>query len=253
MSQAIEGRLLLDRITVQGAALSICMALLADGPMKAEELSEAISPGTPGAGMGELLPFLVESGLARASGEELGLLVAAHAEADQRLVLLRLLHGRLDQNRLFRRVWEELLEEDGSSMIQRDQIWPQVQRRIGEELPRLNSNRMAQWMRLASYIGLIQPERSNQFLLVPTERWLLSLLNVTLPKAKEMAMAEWVTLVEERYCRITRRPGQLHPSIASVVSLFADDGTLSLSYLSDERAVRVGDRLVSLIGWGAER
>lgn len=253
MFQPTQGSQLLDRITVQGVAVSISLQLMAEGPISPEEFASAVNPLDPAAPHSELLPFLVESGLARLEGgrltpSQLGGLV------DERLLLLRLLHERIDQNRLFRRVWEELItSEDAIGLIQRDQVWPVLQRRVGAELPRLNSNRMAQWMRLAAYIGLIQPERSNQFLLLPTERWLLSLLRATLPTQAELPVADWVTLVEEQYCKITRRPGVLHSAIAALLLLFESDQQIKLAYVSDERFVQVGGRQVSLIGWGKVR
>lgn len=250
MALTSRGRLLLDCLTVQGPMIDISCGLLRQKPLRSEEFHERIHPLQQEA---ELLPFLLDSGLAESTRGGIRLGRSYRPDWSARLNLIRLLHGRRDSNYVFRFVWEALLErtEWAGQLINRDDVWPllnQLQPE-GATLPILNSNRMASWLRLASWVGLVQPERSNTIMLVPSHSFLSELLTATLSPCQDTPISAWVADAEAQFCRITQAPGAIHQGVASALAIFEATGQLHLSLCSDEDVFQVGPRRASHVQW----
>ncbi|HYF95177.1 MAG TPA: hypothetical protein VD969_23450 [Symbiobacteriaceae bacterium] len=249
MTANLNARLLLDRISIYGAMVEIGCNLLAIGPRTGVDFRALVAPGQEEETAAELIPFLRDSGLVDLSKGQLCL--AKHYRSDWTVQanLLCLLHRRTDVNYVFRFVWEALLDrpEWCNTFVNRDEVWPVVNQMPvpGASIPQLNSNRMSSWMRLASWIGLIQPERSNSFILVPTESLVIQLLSYVLVPGKESALSTWVSAVEAQFCKMTTGPGQLHHGFAVVLSRLKEKGAINFITYSDEISFQIGSEHVS--------
>ena len=251
MTVTSRARLLLDRISVYGPMVEVACSVLSERPIATEELRSLMCPGQEEDTAAELMPFLLDSGLVERARGRLRLASAYNQRWSAQINLLALLHGRADVNYAFRFIWEELLDraEWAGTFLDRDSVWPVINQVPvpGASLPHLNANRMASWMRLASWIGLIQPERSNSFVLLPTAELLLSLLNATLTVDDESSMIDWVSSVESQFCRVTTNPGTLHPGFSSALSILAARGCLEFTTYSDEHLYQIGPSRVTHI------
>jgi hypothetical protein len=250
MMPTSRGRLLLDCLTVNGAMIDIGCRLLRQRPLQPEEFHHHVHPEQENP---ELLPLLLDSGIAESTRNGIRLSRAYRPDWSPRLNLLRLLHSKQDTNLVFRFVWDTLLDrpEWANRMVNRDDLWPVINQLYpeGAALPPLNSNRMASWLRLASWIGLVQPERSNTVTLIPTLGLLSELFAATLTPRREVPLGAWVADVESQFCRITRGLCEMHPGIASAMGILEETGQIHLSLYSDEQVLQVGDRRASHIQW----
>lgn len=250
MTQPLRGRLLLDALTVHGPAIEVGCSLLRQQPLNPEDFQRYIHPGQPEA---ELLPFLLESGLAEPGRGGVRLSRAYRLDWSPKLNLLRLLHSKRDLNHTFRFIWETLLErpEWAGQPINRDELWPVLNQLHpeGASLPSLNSNRMASWLRLASWIGLVQPERSNTIILLPSLSFVAELLASTLIAHRETPLANWVADVEAQFCRITTGPDELHIGVGRALLMLEATGKVGLSLCSDAQVIQTGTRRVSQLQW----
>lgn len=224
--------------------VEVACNLLAAGPLKVSEFRDLVSPGQDDETAAELIPFLVDSGLVERTRGRLQMSPDYNARWRPQLNLLALLHARTDTNYAFRFVWEAVLDRGdwANRFLNRDDLWPVVNQVPvpGASLPQLNSNRMASWMRIASWIGLIQPERSNTFLLVPTTALVREILASTVPVDTPTALNTWVAAVEAQFCRITTAPGVLHTGVASVLGVLSRSGEVGFTTFSDEQQYYVG-------------
>jgi hypothetical protein len=218
--------------------------LLEQGPLKAEEFRHFVSPAQEEETAAELIPFLLDSGLVERFRGRIRLAPSYNPAWRPQLNLLALLHGRTDTNYAFRFIWEAVLDRPdwANRIVNRDDVWPIVNQVPipGASLPQLNANRMASWMRIASWLGLIQPERSNSFMLLPTTELVRSLLALTVPYETETSVFGWVSAVEAQFCRVSSVPGSLHPGFASVLGVLALKSEVQLTTYSDEQLYQVG-------------
>lgn len=253
MTSSLHSRLLLDRLSVHGPMVSIGCNVIRHHRSGSDEFHWLVCPRQAES---ELLPFLLDSGLVENTRHGLRLSRAYRPDWSPQLNLLRLLHGRTDINFAFRFIWESLLTrpEWGNRFLNRDDLWPvlnQVQPGAAN-LPSLNQNRMASWLRIASWIGLVQPERSNTFCLLPNQRLLIDLVSSTITGGEEVSIARWVEDIESQFCRVTTETGNLHPGFASTLDLLEQNGQLDLKTYSDERLYLVGNQRVSHLLWRGE-
>lgn len=250
MTLTERGRLLLDYLTVHGPLIETSCKLLRQKAYRSDEFQRCIHPSHQES---ELLPFLLDSGLVESTRGGIRLSRTYRPDWSPQLNLMRLLHGRSDVNRTFRFIWEALLyrPEWADRLLNRDDLWPTVNqtRPEGASLPVLNSNRMASWLRIASWIGLVQPERSNTVVLLPTFSLLAELLDATLPRDGEVSLEAWTADVEAQFCRITSELGELHPGFASALSILEAVGQVRLYQYSDAKVMCVGTKRASHLQW----
>jgi hypothetical protein len=109
-----------------------------------------------------------------------------------------------------------------------------------------NENKARSWLRVTSYIGLIQPERSNSFVLAPRldlVRELLAAAQGELAKGEaDWPLAEAVAYWQESFCRVTSNPGRLHHGFADALFYLQEQGELHLRSFGDAEMVSFAGR-----------
>ena len=85
------------------------------------------------------------------------------------LVLLQYFHTCTAPNHVHRDLYTFLLRvmDFDSLVLQRDEVWPSYNKFASLDRNVINSPRMASWLRIYTFIGMVSPERSNIFTLTP--------------------------------------------------------------------------------------
>jgi hypothetical protein len=246
--------LLLDKLTVYGEMLPVVVALLSPGDyVRAAEIRARLLPAASGSDSErELLAYLAELGLVRLGDNGQVSLGTETVPVDLRLAILERLSRAHDENAVILDVYRFLLGEEtfAGRVLERDQIWPLYNRQrlaTADHEVMLNSPKMASWLRLMSYLGLVRPERSNSFVLAPSLHLARELLAAGAGgvSGDALNLARLIVTIEERFCPVTCRPGRLHPGFADALELLELLEEVELSVLGDAEAALVNGRRVS--------
>jgi hypothetical protein len=247
---------LLDRLTLHGEALAIALSVLQDqGPMPWAELVNALMPsGSSAEAERELRATLWDLGLVEEVQGELSAPLVPSTAADRplQLLLLHRLNRLAEPGAPLLAVYHWLLSQSDFDrrVLNRDEVWPLYnQSRMSDEehAVALNTPKMASWLRLASYIGLVIPQRSNTFVLQPT----LSLVEAFIDSAihefgrTELSMSDAIAWWESNFCPIQSRPGCVHAGYSDALLLLESHGRLRLQHVGDAQSVTLDRRTVS--------
>jgi len=252
--------LLLDKLTIYGEMLEAVMALL---PREGEavhlsELRRRLFPlGLNATTERELLDYLKYTGLVAVDFGGENLRAVWQDALGVRLHLLRWLRQARDENGVVLTFYRFLLGEQMSArrVLDRDEVWPAFNRSMGGDRQaaldvRLNGPKTASWLRLVSFIGLVRPERSNSFVLVPSIELTEALVGWGLRRMPEgpeavLSLSRWVEAVEQEWCPVTSKSGVLHAGWSDALEYLNRRGVLAFQMHGDAAGVLVNGRLVS--------
>ncbi|MFN8515600.1 MAG: hypothetical protein U0841_24060 [Chloroflexia bacterium] len=170
--------LLLDRLSVYGEMLAIASEVLVEREvLPLDQFRALLFPRRENETLErELLADLGDLGIAAVDEHSLRRALAPDRAtgAALRLHVLATLRAFEDENAVILDLYRFLLEDGsfGRRVLDRDAIWPRFNRHcaaigIGGQSVILNSLKMASWLRLMTFVGLVRPERSNTFILAP--------------------------------------------------------------------------------------
>lgn len=244
---------ILDRLTLHGETIAIACTLLGDG--RAATWPELRTRLTPFGGSDEAAREL------EATLRELNMVVVADTHSalspqpaigqDLALWMLGQLRSASGPDAAIMDLYGWLLGEEqlAGRVLERDEVWPLYNQARGGGAPLvINTPKMASWLRLMSFVGLIRPERSNSFVLVPSLELTRALLAdaVAALKLNDLAaLPDLVGWIEARYCPLQQHPGRLHPGFADALVVLELLGDLELVMLGDARALFAGRRQLS--------
>lgn len=248
--------LLLDRLTVYGEMLDVVAAVLRDsGPTEIGSLWPRLFPlGSSEEPRRELLAYLHDLAIISpvpASPGHLQLDRGLADGRDLRLHILANLRQSADENSVITDLYRFLITDESYAgrLLDRDQIWPlynRYQQASGSTTAMLNSPKMASWLRLTSFLGLVRPERSNTFVISPSFALLRAILRDILD-TDHASLPAAVNQIEATYCSVLLRPGRLHPGWSDALQILETQGEISLATLGDAGSLAVGQRQLSHI------
>lgn len=242
---------LLNRLTVYGSMVeNVCTVLGDHGALRADDLrAYVLAHPIQGGIEAELLPYMLDLGLIEmepaAAADDLPAyrLAAAYVPAwSVRLNMLGRLRAMAGVNAMILDLHGYLLQRDEYTghWLDYKSVYPDYNRdRVGRSTGEVafNENKMRSWLRVMSYIGLIQPERSNSFVLAPRldlVRELLAVVQIELSEGDaDWPLAEAVAYVQATFCQVTSNPGRLHRGFVDVLFYLQEGGELQLRSFGD--------------------
>jgi len=255
--------LLLDYLTVYGAMLETIDSLMLTIEASSEsQLCERVfRHDAPSESRREILSYALQVGILNtvpsnlhpASGNQTLLRGRSDRTFPLEVFLLRHFHTCNEPNHVHRNLYLFLLRalETDSVFVQRDDVWPLYNTHPSSERSVFNSPRMASWLRIYTYIGLVSPERSNVFTVTPTlklVRMLVRCLGVHgahLVTAGSVRLPDFVKFVETGFCPMTDRRGRVHRGWVDAITALAALGELELAVVGDAPTVFLGTRAYS--------
>lgn len=251
---------LLNKLTVYGSMIeNVCTVLQDHGPLRADALrAYVLAQPTEGGIEAELLPYMLDVGLIEAqpsTGADdyptyrlSGVCLPARSVRLNLLARLRALDG---VNAMILDLHGYLLQRDecAGRWLDYREVYPAYNRdRVGRSTGEVayNENKARSWLRVMSYVGLIQPERSNSFVLAPCldlVRELLAVAQAELAEGEaDWPLAEGVAYLQETYCQVTSNPGRLHRGFADAFFYLQERGDLQLRSFGDAEMVSLAGK-----------
>jgi len=251
--------LLLDRLSVYGEMLAIASEVLVEREvLPLDQFRALLFPRRENETLErELLADLGDLGIAAVDEHSLRRALAPERAtgAALRLHVLATLRAFEDENAVILDLYRFLLEDGsfGRRVLDRDAVWPRYNQHraaLGGQSVILNSPKMASWLRLMTFVGLVRPERSNTFILAPKLDLLSAMLrSIVGPGSDNLAAV--VARIEARFCPLTQRSGLLHPGYADALALLERRGEIGLTTIGDADGVLLHDRRVTHIALAA--
>jgi hypothetical protein len=246
---------LLNKLTVYGSMIeNVCVVLREHGPLRADALKAYVLVQPADGGIeAELLPYLLDVGLIEAEA-------AAGADAyptyrvpgwSVRLNLLGRLRAMDGVNAMILDLHGYLLQRDehAGRWLDYKAVYPAYNRdRVGRSTGEVayNENKMRSWLRVMSYVGLIQPERSNSFVLAPCLDLVRELLAVVQAEVAggdaDWPLAEAIAYLEATFCRVTSNPGRLHRGFTDALFYLQERGELQLRSFGDAEMISLAGK-----------
>jgi hypothetical protein len=246
--------LLLNKLTVYGSMIeNVCAVLRDHGALKADVLRGYVLANPANGDIeAELLPYMLDVGLIEmvpaAGADDFPTYRLASTYVSTWPTRQNLLHGlrKMDGvNGMILDLHAYLIRRDeyAARWLDYKEVYPAYNRdnvaRSGGEVA-FNENKMRSWLRVMSYIGLIQPERSNTFVLVPRLDLVWGLwiaVQAELAGDGEWLLAEGIAYVQAEFCQVTSSPGRLHPGFADALLHLQQGGHLQLRSFGDAEMV----------------
>jgi hypothetical protein len=256
---------LLNKLTVYGSMIeNVCVVLREHGPLRADALKAYVLVQPAEGGIeAELLPYMLDVGLieveaadgaddyptyrlsappapgALQPGWSVRLNLLGHLQAmDGVNAMILDLHGYLLQR-----------DEYAGRWLDYKAVYPAYNRdRVGRSTGEVayNENKMRSWLRVMSYVGLIQPERSNSFVLAPRldlVRELLAVAQAGLADGDaDWPLGEGIAYLEATFCRVTSNPGRLHRGFADALFYLEERGELHLRSFGDAEMISLAGK-----------
>jgi hypothetical protein len=247
--------LLLDRLSVYGEMLEVASHMLAArASMTRDEFRALVLPARENETLeSELVAYLRELGIAEIEEHTLRrALTPRLATGDAlRLHVLATLRAVEDENAVILDLYRFLLEDEasGQRVLDRDAVWPRYNQHrepLGGQAVVMNSPKMASWLRLMTFVGLVRPERSNAFILSPGLDLLRAMLQREVGPDGD-GLAAVIARLEARFCPLLQFPGALHPGHADAFALLERRGEITLTAVGDADGVLMRDRRVTHI------
>ena len=246
---------LLNKLSVYGSMIeNVCGVLRDHGPLQADALRAYVlaQPGEGGI-EAELLPYMLDVGLIEAEPSTGADDYPTYRLSDACLPVRSVRLNLLARLRALDAVNAMILDLHGY-LLQRDEyagcwldyrgVYPAYNRdRVGRSTGEVayNENKARSWLRVMSYIGLIQPERSNSFVLAPhldLVRELLAVAQVELAEGEaDWPLAEAVAFLQATFCQVTSNPGRLHRGFADALFYLQERGAVQLRSFGDAEMV----------------
>jgi hypothetical protein len=233
---------------------NVCAVLRDHGALRADDLRAYVLAHPADGGIeAELLPYMLDLGLlnveASAGADDVPtyrLSRAYVAPWSVRLNMLGRLRALAGVNAMILDLHAYLLQRDehAGRWLDYKSVYPDYNRdRVGRSTGEVafNENKMRSWLRVMSYIGLIQPERSNSFVLAPRldlVRELLVVAQIELAKGDaDWPLAEAVAFVQATFCQVTSNPGRLHRGFVDALFYLQERGELQLRSFGDAEMI----------------
>jgi hypothetical protein len=246
---------MLNKLTVYGSMIeNVCAVLRDHGPLQADALrAYVLTQPAEGGIEAELLPYMLDVGLIEAEpsagADDYPIYRLSDACPPTRSVRLNLLAclRKMDRvNAMILDLHSYLLQQDqyAGRWLDYRAVYPAYNRdRVGRSTGEVayNENKARSWLRVMSYVGLIQPERSNSFVLAPRldlVRELLAVAQLELAgEDEDWPLAEAVAYVQATFCQVTSNPGRLHRGFADAFFYLQERGALQLRSFGDAEMV----------------
>lgn len=169
------------------------------------------------------------------------------------LVLLQHFHTCTEPNHVHRDLYTFLLRvmDFDSLVLQRDEVWPSYNKFSSLDRNVINSPRMASWLRIYTFIGMVSPERSNIFTLTPSVKLVRLLVRQLRTQGAQLVvngqvrLTDLVAYIEDGFCPMTDRRGRVHRGWVDALSALVVLGEIELSVIGDAPTITMGIHVYS--------